>query len=234
MEKQELRERIWDELEESGEARFPFPPHNRIPNFAGADRAAERLSEIGDWQDADAIKVNPDSPQLPVRRAALRQGKTIYMAVPRLRDKECFVRLAPEKIEDIDHATTISGSAEVGTQVGPEDMESVDLIVSGSVAVDERGARVGKGEGYSDLEFAILRAFGLVSDETVTVSTVHEIQVVEGEVSTSNHDVPMDWIHTPKRTIRTDSSVSKPTGIAWNELSQERIDTIPLLKRLKP
>jgi hypothetical protein len=26
MDKQALRERIWDELEESGEARFPYPP----------------------------------------------------------------------------------------------------------------------------------------------------------------------------------------------------------------
>jgi hypothetical protein len=25
MDKQELRERVWDDLEESGEARFPFP-----------------------------------------------------------------------------------------------------------------------------------------------------------------------------------------------------------------
>jgi len=26
MDKQERRERVWDELEDSGEARFPFPP----------------------------------------------------------------------------------------------------------------------------------------------------------------------------------------------------------------
>lgn len=234
MEKQELRERIWDELEESGEARFPFPPHNRIPNFAGADRAAERLCETDDWQEADTIKVNPDSPQIPVRRAALRQGKTIFMAVPRLRDEECFLRLEPQRVEDIDYATTIGGSAEVGEQVGPEDMEPVDLIVSGSVAVNERGSRVGKGEGYSDLEFAILREFGPINEETVTVSTVHEIQVVEEEISTSHYDVPMNWIHTPERSISTASPVSKPTGIAWNELSQERIREMPILERMRP
>ena len=45
MDKQALRERTWDALEAEGVARFPFPPHGRIPNFAGADAAATRLTE---------------------------------------------------------------------------------------------------------------------------------------------------------------------------------------------
>ncbi|MFW6434941.1 MAG: 5-formyltetrahydrofolate cyclo-ligase [Halovenus sp.] len=233
MDKQELRESIWDELEESGEARFPFPPHGRIPNFAGAKGAAGRLTDLDAWQDADAIKSNPDSPQLPVRRAALRQGKTLYMAVPRLRDEECFLKLDPAEIDDIDHATTIGGSAEVGVQVGPEEMAPIDLVVSGSVAVNQHGARVGKGEGYSDLEFAILRAFGLVDDETTTVSTVHEIQVVDGAIETAHHDVPIDYLFTPERAIRTAAAPEKPSGIAWAQLPEEKIEAIPILQRLR-
>lgn len=232
MDKRQLRERIWDELEDSGEARFPFPPHGRIPNFAGADGAADRLREVDDWRDADAIKSNPDAPQLPVRRAALRQGKTIYMAVPRLRAEECFLRLDPAEIEDVDHATTIGGSAEIGEQVGPADVEPIDLVVSGSVAVDERGARVGKGEGYSDLEFAILREFGLVDDDTVTVSTVHEIQVVEDGLSPEGHDVPLDYVVTPERTIET-GATDKPDGIDFDALTDEQLDEIPALSTLR-
>jgi 5-formyltetrahydrofolate cyclo-ligase len=233
MEKQALRERIWDELAESGEARFPYPPHGRIPNFDGADEAAERLAANEAWQEADVVKSNPDSPQLPVRRAALREGKTIYMAVPRLRDEECFIRLDPDEIDDIDHATTIGGSSEVGVQVGPDEMEPVDLVVSGSVAVNDRGARVGKGEGYSDLEFAILRAFGLVDDGTTTVTTVHETQVVDEELPTTLHDVPIDWIHTPARTLQTGAADEKPAGIEWDALDDERIEEIPILEQMR-
>src|SRR6202011_4196125 len=40
---------------------FPFPPHGRIPNFAGAEVAAARLLDIEPWKSAIAIKVNPDS-----------------------------------------------------------------------------------------------------------------------------------------------------------------------------
>jgi 5-formyltetrahydrofolate cyclo-ligase len=233
MEKQELRERVWDELEESGAARFPFPPHGRIPNFAGAEQAAERLADTETWEDADIVKSNPDSPQRPVRRRALEADKVVYMAVPRLRAEECFLRLDPGEIEDIDHATTIGGSSELGTQIAPDEMDAVDLIVSGSVAVTERGERVGKGEGYSDLAFAILREFGLVDDQTTTVTTVHEIQVVDEEIPTTPQDVPMNWLFTPERSIRAGASNSKPTGIEWDILSEERLDEIPILRRLR-
>ncbi|RDI72148.1 5-formyltetrahydrofolate cyclo-ligase [Halopelagius longus] len=233
MDKQDVRERVWDELAESGEARFPYPPHGRIPNFNGADEAAERLAATEAWREADAIKSNPDAPQLPVRRAALRQEKTVYMAVPRLREEKCFLRLDPAEIDDYDHATTIGGSAEVGVQVAPEEMDPIDLIVSGSVAVDESGGRIGKGEGYSDLEFALLRECGLVSDETVTATTVHEMQVVDDDVDAGAHDVPIDLIVTPERTVR-DEVRAKPSGVRWAELSEERIEEIPILRRLRP
>ena len=53
---------------------FRFPPHGRIPNFAGAGLAAARLLEIEPWKSAKAIKVNPDSPPRPLRAEALRRG----------------------------------------------------------------------------------------------------------------------------------------------------------------
>ncbi|WP_353634331.1 5-formyltetrahydrofolate cyclo-ligase [Halobacterium sp. NMX12-1] len=234
MDKQDLRERVWDDLEESGEARFPFPPHGRIPNFAGAGDAADRLADTDAWTSADVVKANPDAPQLPVRRAALRAGKTVYVAVPRLRDEECFLRLDPAEVADIDDATTVSGISEHGEPVGPEDVEPVDLIVSGSVAVTERGERVGKGEGYSDLEFALLREFDRADDDTTTVTTVHERQVVDDDIPTGDHDVPMDYVVTPERVLDTDAPDEKPEGIEWDAVTEERREEIPVLARLAP
>ena len=117
VDKETLRKRVWNELEEREQARFPFPPHGRISNFAGADEAADRLAELDAWRSADVIKANPDAPQLPVRRAALREGKILYMAVPRLRDAKCFFRLDPETIDDIDSATTVSGCSRRATAI---------------------------------------------------------------------------------------------------------------------
>ena len=68
------RQRVWDRLAAEGVARFPFPPHGRIPNFAGAVLAAARLLEIEPWKSSKAIKVNPDLPRRPLRAEALRRG----------------------------------------------------------------------------------------------------------------------------------------------------------------
>ncbi len=241
MDKQTIRETVWDALEERGIARFPFPPHDRIPNFEGASEAAQRLTETAVWDAAETVKANPDSPQLPVRRAALRAGKTVYMAVPRLRDERCFYELDPDELDDIEAAPAISNVADHARQVGPEAVGSVDLVVSGSVAVTEDGARIGKGEGYSDLEYAVLRELGLVDKTTPVVTTVHELQIVggpEGVVDTTvpvdDHDVPMDWVVTPERTVETETTHTTPAGVDWDALSTDRIDEIPVLSNRRP
>jgi len=95
MDKQAVRETVWDAFEERGEARFPFPPHDRIPNFAGADAACDRLTDTDAWASASTLKCNPDAPQLPCDARALRDGKTVYVAQPRLRDADPFLRIDP-------------------------------------------------------------------------------------------------------------------------------------------
>ncbi|WP_049969865.1 5-formyltetrahydrofolate cyclo-ligase [Haladaptatus cibarius] len=233
MTKDDLRERIWTQLEDEGVARFPFPPHGRIPNFAGAKEAAERLAELPEWREASVIKANPDSPQLPVRRRALREGKVVYMAQPRLRDEKPFMKLDPAEIEDTDSAATVSKMDDYAEPVAPEEMPSIDFVVSGSVAVTDDGARVGKGEGYSDLEYAVLHEMGLVDEQTTIASTVHEMQVVEDEIRLEPHDVPMDVLVTPDREIRTETPFPRPSGIDWESIPKEKIEEIPLLGRLQ-
>ncbi len=233
MTKDDLREQIWDYLESEGLARFPFPPHGRIPNFENHREAADRLATTDAWSQASTLKCNPDGPQLPVRRQALRDGKTIYMAVPRLRDEKPFLRLDPAEIDDIDAATTVSGCSKHGVPVDPEAMPEIDLIVAGSVAVDRAGSRIGKGEGYSDLEFALLRGFGPINSETTVATTVHDCQLLEaGEIETGRHDVPVDLIVTPTDTIEPDSTAPRPEGIYWDDLDAETRGEIPVLERL--
>lgn len=234
MDKQAIRERVWDDLDESSVARFPFPPHGRIPNFDGADRAAERLADTSEWAGAAAVKANPDAPQLPVRRRALSEGKTVYMAVPRLRQERCFIELDPEALSDPDAAATVSGMADHGKPVGPEDVPSIGLVVAGSVAVTPDGARLGKGEGYSDLEYAVLATFDRVGRDTTVATTVHERQVVNDAPPPEPHDVPLDLVVTPARTIHTETPYPRPNGLDWSRLPDERVAEIPVLERLRP
>ncbi|MFB6310158.1 MAG: 5-formyltetrahydrofolate cyclo-ligase [Salinirussus sp.] len=204
-----------------------------MPNFEGAATAAERLADHPAFASAATLKCNPDAPQRPVRRRALENGTSVYVAVPRLTEAECFLELDPDRIDDFDHATTIAGADEYGTPLRPDAMPEIDCIVAGSVAVASSGRRIGKGEGYSDLEFALLRSFDRVGNETPVVTTVHERQLQETLPPAEPHDVPVDVIVTPERIIETEAG-SKPDGIDWAALDPEKRAEIPLLDELAP
>src|SRR2546425_574700 len=134
-------------MEQGGVTRFPGA-WGRIPNFKGAEAAAERLRGRDAGRRARVIKCTPDSPQPPVRRAALRDGKTVYMAVPRLREERCFIQLDPAALGGrATAAASIKGASERGRPVLPEELPEIDLIVCGSVAVARDGSRLGKGGG---------------------------------------------------------------------------------------
>src|SRR5215469_5040073 len=153
-----LRDEVWSAMRAAKVARFPGAV-GRIPNFTGAEAAAERLRGLPEWQAARTVKSNPDSPQLPVRQRALEDGKTLYMAVPRLAEPEPFFALDPDHLaESPRKAASISGASRSARRVGLAELSPVDLVVMGSVAVGEDGARLGKGGGFADLEFALAGA----------------------------------------------------------------------------
>ena len=230
-----LRERVWADLDQPGVARFPKPA-NRIPNFVGAEAAARLLAETPEWGAAATVKSNPDSPQWPVRQRALVDGKVVYMAVPRLAEANPFFLLDPARLaDDARTASSIKGAARSARTVDIDELEPVDLVVTGCVAVDESGARLGKGGGFSDLELAVAAEAGLVDARTVVVTTVHELQVLAaGTVPTTDHDLHVDLVVTPERTLRC----ARPTdwalaALRWEDLTDEKVAAIALLQRLR-
>jgi 5-formyltetrahydrofolate cyclo-ligase len=221
---------VWRRLVARRVARFPFPIEDRIPNFVGAETAAARAAALPEWKAARRLKCNPDAPQRPLRLRALRDGKVVFMAVPRLARARCFIRLDPRRLAGrLEEAATIGGATRLGEAVAPEDLGTIDLVVAGSVAVNSTGRRLGKGGGYSDLEWALARELGAVSARTPLLTTVHELQVVRDAIPMTPHDVPVDLIVTPERVIRARGRRAKPRGIRWNELSEEQLATMPPL-----
>src|SRR6266571_77568 len=129
--KQAARERVWALLEREGAVRVGV--HGHIPNFAGADRAAQRLAELEAWRAAEVVKSNPDKAQLPVRVRALNEGKLLYMAVPRLATPKPFYLLdAAGLIRSATVIATTVHQIQVVEENLPETKHdfSVDLIVT--------------------------------------------------------------------------------------------------------
>jgi len=229
--KQAIRDRIWSLLEERRVAAFPGA-RGRIPNFVGASAAADRLAGLDEWRSARTIKCNPDAPQRYVRLRALREGKIVYMAVPRLRQERCFWELDPRRLRDLRTAASIGGAAKAGRPVDPRDLPHIDLVVAGSVAVSRTGARLGKGGGYSDLEYALCRTVGCIDDRTHIATTVHPLQIVRGAVPETDHDFRVDLIVTPDRVLRPRRSRPQPAGIIEAHLTEELRENVPVLRAL--
>ena len=232
--KLELRQKTWDAIRAAGAARFPGT-HGRIPHFVGAEAAARRLKSIPEWCRAPTLKCNPDMPQREVRRAALVDGKLVYLAVPRLTERMPFIMLDPKIIppESYWHASSIKGAFEWGQPVHLSDMQPIDLIITGCVAVGEDGTRLGKGGGYSDLEFGLLLEQKLVGSDVPVMTTIHPVQrYPSGALPRADHDLTIDLVVMPDEVLRIEHRGPRPKGIIWSALSPEKKASIPALKAL--
>ena len=233
--KDNLRADIWSLLKQQGVA--IGDPQGHIPNFVGSQKAAEQLADLPIWQQSKAIKCNPDSPQIPVRSRALKDGKRLYMAVPRLTNTRCFVELTAEDLQQrnipLEEAAIARKALTYGRLVTFEEMQTIDLVMVGCVAVTRNGGRAGKGAGFADLELAMLKEFGLVQSDTPIVTTVHTLQIVEEGLPMQPHDWRLDWIVTANEAIATNTTYPRPAGLDWDTIRPDQYKEIPILRKLR-
>jgi len=162
------------------------------------------------------------------------------VAVPRLAGPLPFLALDPDRLGTTPRrAASIRGAAIEGVPVGFDAMAPIDLIVCGTVAVNLEGVRIGKGGGFSDLEFALAREAGVIGDWTRVATTVHAVQVLDEDLPETEHDFRVDVIVTPEATIRTlppdrPAGLRGPPGILWSHLDDEKIAGVPALIKLCP
>ena len=229
-----LRQRIWTSLVEEGVALGD--PFHSIPDFKGAELAAELLSTTPEWNRSKVMMCSPEVPHIPVRYRALDAGMTVYMAVPKLVDERCFVELHKDMIRSnhasLEDAATWEGALEIGRYVHFEEMCPVDMTVTGCVAVTRYGGRTGKGAGFADLEYGLMRRYKLITDQTPIIATVHPLMIVDkSELPLQAHDTYLTMIVTPDEIIRTGIDRPQP-HIDWESVQPDQIESIPLLRRL--
>ncbi|KAF8726274.1 hypothetical protein HU200_019732 [Digitaria exilis] len=217
------------------------------------------LGRLEVFQNSQCVKVNPDSPQKQVRFLTLSASQVIELAFSGIRLYRCSFchpgdkkLLTPQPrlrtgffsvldsqmipIGCIPEACTSVGAAKYGRPIGLDERIKVDFIVIGSVVVDpSTGARLGKGEGFEELEYGMLRYMGAIDGSTMIVTTVHDKQLVD-DIPVEKlliHDVPVDIICTPTQVIFTKTKIPKPQGIYWEKLSPEKLGQIRILRELK-
>jgi len=193
--KKEIREYTWKIIKKH--AKFPFPVKGRIPNFVGARKACERLRKIEKFKESRVVFCAPDSSLRRAREITLEEGKLLLVAKPHLRGF-LILKGDPKK------CSTISGMLKYGTEVKLENFPygKIGTFVQGCVAVDLNGNRVGKGSGYGDKEYALLKKFNLLEEDAINVVIAHDCQIFDNfSYLVDPHDVKAHVILTPTRTI---------------------------------
>jgi len=191
--KQEIRIQVWNLLEKKDIVDFPRPCFGRIPNFKGSKVASQKIKKIPEFESARCVFCAPDSVLRRIREIVLEESKVLAVALPHI---EGLVEIRERNA--ILRATTIKGFKKYGRPLKTK----IDLFVQGSVAMDRFGSRLGKGKGYGDREYEILKSRELLKEGVKVVTLVHELQLVDDITELMNDkDVKLDYIITDSEII---------------------------------
>jgi len=199
--KQAIREWMWEKMTKNEIARFPLPCYGRIPNFKGVEAASKQVLTLPEFNKANVIFSAPDFVLHPLRELVLQNRKDLLIATPHI---QAFLILKDIPPKLISKAVTIKEMYRYGTEVKLNQIARViDIFCQGSVAVDRKGNRLGKGKGYGDREFELLRSEGLIDKHTLVITIIHDIQLLEDFAYLMDpKDVQVQIILTPTDTLR--------------------------------
>lgn len=183
-------------MEEKNIATFPRPCFNRIPNFIRSWVASEKIKQIPEFNSSRCVFCAPDFVLKRIREIVLESNKILAVALPRMAE---FLEISERR--NIKGATSIKGFKKYGVPLKTE----VELFIQGSVAVDKKGNRLGKGRGYGDREWSYLLENNLLRREVKVITLVHDEQILKDFSNLMTEaDKKVDYILTPTTIIKID------------------------------
>lgn len=237
--KSQVRKEVWSALRKVAlpDSRFHFDFSSFIANFEGSSIATEKLIALACYHSAKVVFITPDNCLEGLRLATLQAGKTILTTTYAI--KRGFWLLDPATIppQRYEYASTLDGLEKLArpvklASIAAENVK-VDLMVTGTGAINMEGVRFGKGHGFFDLEWGMLYTLGTITQETRTAAVVHDCQVLSDDLMPETFDTVCDIISTPTRVIEVLMAKKPMCGILWNQLAEGMYESIPPLRELK-
>lgn len=237
----EAREQVWSKLRDVAhpDSRFGWDFSSFIADYEGSEAGADRLLQRAENHGYTGWFITPDNNLDALRERLIERGESFVM--PTYGIRRGFLRLDPSEVPEgqAPFASTLDGMNRFAERMLLDDMEAklepFDCMVTGASFVTSDGLRMGKGHGYFDLEWAMMRQIGLANEDTDVIAMVHDVQVLDdtrGRDLAADHDTIVDAIITPSNGITIEDPPSKPEGIRWSLLGRDEIDEMPPLKTL--
>lgn len=198
--RERLRRRIWHLMENAGVLTFPLEVFGRVPNFVGAEQAAELLAQQSEFVQAKVVFVSPDHVLRRVRELVLENGKVLAVSLPRR-----LARLSKHPLLQITERKAIKAAASIDgfLRYGQPLSMPVDLAVLSSVVVDRLGNRLTPRQEFGDKEWQMLVDNGFVHGRTKIATIVHPLQFADDLAKwVIEKDVKVHLIVTPEEVVR--------------------------------
>lgn len=198
--RERLRRRIWHLMENAGVLTFPLEVLGRVPNFVGAEQAAELLAQQSEFVQAKVVFVSPDHVLRRVRELVLENGKVLAVSLPRR-----LARLSKHPLLQITERKAIKSAASIDDflRYGQPLSMPVDLAVLSSVVVDRLGNRLTPRQEFGDREWEMLVDNGFVHERTKIATIVHPLQFADDLAKwVTEKDVKVHLIVTPEEVVR--------------------------------
>lgn len=232
-----IRQRIWDSLKAVArpDTRFHMSFSEFIPDFEGVEQATDRIAELDAWKAMKLAFVTPDNSMTELRRRLIAEGKAFVMSTYNM--QRGFLYMAPGIVpaEAAPFAAWLDGMEHFARRIDLAELTTIgrfDFLATGASAVTSDGIRFGKGHTYFDLEWGMFTDLGLVDEKTPVAAIVHDVQVVDEQLSPSETDIQVDYIATPSRLATVERRSRRPRGIKWDDLARDEILGTPPLKEL--
>ncbi|MCJ1351177.1 MAG: hypothetical protein MMC33_001159 [Icmadophila ericetorum] len=236
--KSQVRERVQGELRKVALPDFHF--HSDFSEFIadcrGSSEATERLLKTAYYQSAKVVFITPDNCLEKLRLVSLKAGKIVLITTYAI--GRGFWLLGPATISParFEYASTLDGMEKLGRSVTVRNMIAehlkVDLMVTGTGAINLEGVRFGKGHGFFDLEWGMLYEIEVISQETKAAVLVHDCQVLNEKLEPAVFDTVCDLVVIPSRIIEVRGAIKPVCGIIWHNLKRGMFESIPPLSEL--
>ena len=143
------------------------------------------------YKNSSCIFTGPDFALKSLRDLILKDGKVLAYATPHMKEF---------KMLKGNYNTTIKSLDRFGVKLS----KKVDFALVGSVAVDLKGNRIGKGTGYGDRELKFLQK-EFKSRNFLAGTLVHSSQIFKDFSKLCEpHDIRVDFILNEKKLIKID------------------------------
>ncbi len=209
-----------------------------FPCLKEPGKIAQQLRRIPFYRRAEQVFVSPGSELSQVRINCLLDGKRLITPGPALKDG--FYEFHPYSIDftDLEYAVSLKGLKKFGKVVDLSRKLSVDLFLTEGLALDGRGGRLGDGNGFFDLAFALLvqscpgnaaSRVGMICNEE-QVLTSRPIPQAPWDVTTNFCLSSAGW-HSFVSDDDGPPRIREAGPIYWHRLSEDRIRKVtPLWK----